>query len=205
MAYSVYRLGRDIESESLLADQQGFYDGNVNGGPEFILKPEEMIIEFTDRSLDSGILTRTRIFRYSFAPAARRVDPVALRPQDFAEEWLTRPWDEVQSRSAEQTKEQHNRLYADYIFGDFYSVTLCDKMHQHWLITVDIRDIGEKKLNEPLRTYLLLSELDKHQYRMENVGQSRPAGCSGRKVHSSIDFSLEKRPWLSTTELKELR
>lgn len=204
MAYSVYRLGRDIDSELLLADQQGFYDDR-NGGPEFILKPEEMAIEFTARSMDSGILTRTRILRYSFTPVIRRVDPVALRPQDFAEEWLTRPWDEMQSRSAEETKKQHNRLYGDYILGDYYSVAPCEPTHQHWLITLDITDIGEKKLNEPLRTYFLLSEVDKHQYRMENVGQSRPAGCSSGKVHNSVDFSLEKQPWLSTTELEALR
>ena len=64
----------------------------------FVLKPDELIIELKDHSIDIGIHNRTEILRYSFADGVHRVDPVALQPQDFAEEWLAQPWSEMESQ-----------------------------------------------------------------------------------------------------------
>ena len=79
-----------------------------NDGPEFVLKPDELIMEFLDASVDVTVHNRTQIHRYSFgAETVQRLDPVAFQPQDFAEEWLTRPWTEMQSRSEPETEEWH--------------------------------------------------------------------------------------------------
>ena len=54
MAYSVYRLGTQPgPSELLLKDQHGFFLDN--DGPYFLLKPEELTMEFLDRSADLDI------------------------------------------------------------------------------------------------------------------------------------------------------
>ena len=37
---------------------------------------------------------------------------MALQPQDFAEEWLTRPWSEMESRSDPATKALHEAVGA---------------------------------------------------------------------------------------------
>jgi hypothetical protein len=202
MAYSVYRLSsRGSVDESLLSNKHGVYVGN--DGPEFVLKPEELIVEFLDSSVDSAIHNRTEIHHYTFGAGVGRADPVAFQPQDFAEEWLTRPWSEMESRSAEQTKEWHDRLHGDYVSADYVGVVPCARERDQWMISLDVGRIDAKELPEPVRTYFLVRDLGSYRYRMESVGRSRPPGCptfTGDAGHAS-----EKHPWLSAAELRSLQ
>ena len=196
MAYSVYRLGlQSGPSELLLAGTHSFW---LENEPEFVLKPEELIMEFLDSSVDVEIHNRTRIHRYSFGQGVQRLDPVALQPQDFAEEWLTRPWSEMQSRSAGETQEWHERLHGDYVLADYSSVTTCAARRGRWLIALDVTPIGDRELKDRLRTYFLVHDLGSYHYNMEAVSEFKPEGCLDRG-HAS-----EKHPWLTTTELKAL-
>jgi hypothetical protein len=197
MAYSVYQLGfMPGIPEPLLSSKHGFW---LDKGPEFVLQPEELIVEFLDWSVDTDTHNRTQIHRYHFAQGVQRLDPVAFQPQDFAEEWLTRPWSEMQSRSALQTAEWHARLHNDFVMGKYFSVVLCLAKPGRWLIGLDITNIGEKDLPQPLRTYFLVRELGNYRYEMEDVSASKPPGCSG------TGFAGDKHPWLSPAELKALR
>ena len=70
------------------------------------LEPSELLLEFRDRSIDMGIHNRTHVLHYRIdESSSERIDPVALLPQDFVDEWLTRPWSEMQSRSVENKDE----------------------------------------------------------------------------------------------------
>jgi len=198
LAYSVYRMGfLPGVAERLLSEKQGVYLGNDE--LEFVLKPEELIVEFLDRSVDVGVHNRTQIHRYRFANGVQRLDPVAFQPQDFAEEWLGRPWSEMQSRSAPETADWHCKLHADYVLADYSAVVPCAQRPGRWLIALDITDIGEKKFEEPLETYFLVRDLGNYRYQMEAVSDEEPAGCPGEMPAS------EKHPWLSPAELKALR
>lgn len=198
MAYSVYRLGYlPGIPEPLLSGEHGFWLGN--DGPEFVLKPDEMTMEFLDSSVDVGVHNRTQIHRYNLESGVQRLDPVAFQPQDFAEEWLTRPWSEMQSRSAPETKEWHTKIHADFVLADYSDVVPCLYRTGRWLIALDISHIGEKELAKPLGAYFVVRELGNYHYQMEAVSDSRPEGCPGTGSAS------EKHPWLSASDLKALK
>jgi hypothetical protein len=189
MAYSVYRLSTSTAAADLvLSGQHGFWLSI--DGPEFVLRPEELMLEFLDRSVDNGVHNRTEIQRYSFADGVQRLDPVAFQPQDFAEEWLTRPWSEMQSRSAAGTKPWHERLYADGVGANYDRVVECSGRPNRWLIGLYIKD---------KRTFFLVHDLGNYRYEMEAVSATKPSGCPGSGPAS------DKHPWLSDAELKALQ
>ena len=198
MAYSVYTTRAESgATESLLSGQHSFWWGSH--GPEFA-KPDALIKEFLDRSVDSTIHNRTQIHRYSFeSKGAVRLDPVAFQSQDFAEEWLTRPWSEMQSRSAPETNEWHVRLHDDYVSADYSRVVPCSARPGRRPIALDITNIGKKELTTPLTTYFLVHELGDYHYEMEAVSDSTPRGCRGRR------YASDKHPWLSADKLKALK
>jgi hypothetical protein len=198
VAYSVYRLGYlPGTPEPLLSGEHDFY--LTDDGPGFVLKPNELIMEFLGSSVDVDILIRTQIHRYKFAIGSQRLDPVAFQPQDFVEEWLTRPWSEMQSRSEPETKDWHTKIHADFVLADYSNVVPCLYRPGRWLISLDITNIGEKKLDEPLQAHFLVRELGDYHYRMEAVSESELPGCPGEGSAS------EKHPWLSASDLKALR
>lgn len=198
MTYSVYRLTYlSGVFESLISGKHSVWVGNSE--PEFVLKPDELILEFQDSSIDGAVHNRTEIQRYNFAEGVQRLDPVAFQPQDFAEEWMTRPWSEMQSRSKPETEEWHSKLHADLLFADYSAVVPCRDRPDHWMIALAVRQVGEKELSTPLAAYFLVHDLGNYRYEMEVVSGSRPTGCEGAGDAS------DKHPWLSVDELKALR
>jgi hypothetical protein len=173
MGYSVYRLSTSTSAaDLLLSDHHAFWLGN--DGPEFVLRPEELMIEFLDSSVDGGIHNRTNIERFNFAAGVRWLDPVAFQPQDFVEEWLVRPWSEMESRSDASTKTWHDRLHADGVFGDYHRVVACTDLRGRWLISLDI--------DQNKRTHFLVHDLGSYRYQMESVSETKPKGCPGAQA-----------------------
>ena len=198
LAYSAFRIGPGFDTaERLLTEDHDFWLGN--DGPEYVVKPDELAVEFLDSSVDAGVHNRTRIHRYRFADGAHRIDPVAFQPQDFAEEWLTRPWSEMQSRSAAETREWHERLHADPIFAEYSGVAPCMARPGRWSIALEINHLGEKELEKPLAAWFLVQDLGDFHYRMEAVAGSAPEGCLAGGSPS------DKHPWLSSGELRSLK
>jgi len=198
--YSVFRMaiGSATPPVSLLSEEHGFWMGNSDDGLIFALKPNELIIELLDSSVDTDIHNRTQIHRYSFVDGVKRLEPVALQPQDFAEEWLTRPWSEVQSRSAPETQKWHAKLHADLVLGDYSNVVPCASKPDRWSIGFEIDVIGEKRLKEPIEVHLLVRDLGNFRFEMEAVSDSEFEGCPGEGSPS------DKHPWLSVEQLKAL-
>jgi hypothetical protein len=196
MAYSVYRIGPSPPApEPLLSGEHGFYMADYE---LFVLKPDELIIEFLDQSVDGGVHNRTNILRYKFADRVKRLEPLAFQAQDFAEEWLTRPWSEMRSMSAPATQKWHGKLHADYSIGEYSNVVLCAAKPDRWSIGLEIRYIGEKELKEPLDVFLLVRDLGNYRYEMEAVGDSAFEECPGEGSPSS------DHPWLSLEQLRAL-
>jgi hypothetical protein len=192
MTYSVYRLNPLRPPESLLSSGHGFWWGNY--WPEFVLKPDELVIEFQDNSIDVGVHNRTHLFRYSFTDGVKRLDPVAFQPQDFAEEWLTAPWSEMQSRSKPATQKWHEKKLG----GDYTNVVLCASRPDRWSIGLRQEyDMG-KKLEVPIEVHLLVRDLGNYRFEMEAVSNSEFEGCPGEGSPS------DKHLWLSAEQLKAL-
>jgi hypothetical protein len=199
MTYSVYRLPSVPKSaERLLSEEHAFWLGN--DGPEIVLTPDELIVEFLDDSVDVDVHNRTEIQRFRFENGIRRLDPVAFQPQDFVEEWLTRPWPEMESRSAPETKAWHDQLHADNVRGEYWDVVPCLLRPGRWLIGLSITNVGEKELDDPPDGAFVVHELGGFHYEMEFVGEDDPPGCPNAGADPS-----NKHPWLSPEELKVLK
>src|SRR5262249_40734200 len=104
LQYDLYRLKPgSSEAVSILEGDHSIFD---LWNREVRLAPDDLILEFRDASIDVDVHNRTHILHYRIGPeSVERVDPVALQPRDFVDEWITRPWAEMQSRSAESGRD----------------------------------------------------------------------------------------------------
>jgi hypothetical protein len=136
-----------------------------------------------DRSIDSGIHSRNHVLHFSAPPdaAVKRIDPVALQPQDFVDEWLTHPWSEMESRTAEdeKVKKWHEVLSGDLVFGDFTLVQKCQDLPEQWQIAVDLNWLAGRELPEPLTVFFLVQQLEQYRFKMTGISFERQEGCPG--------------------------
>ena len=73
------------------ADSMWFGDDDFG---EARLDHNDLLVQYTAESMDSGVHNRKHLLHYRIGSADRieRVDPVALRPMDFVDEWLSSNW-----------------------------------------------------------------------------------------------------------------
>jgi hypothetical protein len=195
LSYDLYRLGANSEAAvPIFSGEHGVWFG-AEHPYQVRLMPHELLMELRDRSIDAGIHNRTHILRYAIKPdGVERIDPVALQPQDFADEWLTRPWHEMESRSSaaghEKLQKWHDFLSGDYVSGEIDFVQSCAEKPHHWQIAVDVNYAKGDELPEPLTVYFLVEELGKLHFQMADVSFSRQDGCPGEAYPKSDSPSL---------------
>jgi len=64
-------------------------------GPRERLSDNDALFAFESSSVDGDVFTRTHVWHLAANDrSARRLEPIALNPRDFVDEWLTRPWNE---------------------------------------------------------------------------------------------------------------
>ncbi|MCX6624397.1 MAG: hypothetical protein NTY38_25720 [Acidobacteria bacterium] len=174
LSFAVYRMG---DGGRVLAGEHGVW---LDAGPWVKVKAGEVRIECLGASIDVDRLVRKHVLRYRIGErGVERIDPVALRPQDFSEEWLSRPWAEVASRSdpasLETLERWHRRLHADFVSGEFDFVQRCSAKTDEWQMGLDLNTTGKP----PWRGYLLVRELGDERFEMVDVSSRRQAGCPG--------------------------
>jgi hypothetical protein len=184
LSYDLYRLGANSEAAvPIFSGEHGIWFG-AEHPCQARLAPHELLMELRDRSIDAGIHNRTHVLRYEIKPDfVERVDPVALQPQDFVDEWLSRPWSEMESRSSaagrEKLQQWHDFLSGDFVSGDLSLVQSCAEKPDHWQISVDMHYASGKELPEPLTVYFLVRHLDTFRFEMTDASFSRQDGCPG--------------------------
>jgi len=198
MTYSVFRMASDATTPpvSLLSGVHSFWMGNEDDGLVFALKPEELILELLDSSVDGGIHNRTQIHRYNFVDGVKRLEPVALQPQDFAEEWLTQPWSEMRSMSLPETQKWHGKYHNQA--GEYSNVVPCAAEPDRWSIGFHVAQIDGRTLPEPFQVNFLVRDLGNYRFEMEAGSDTEFEGCPGEGSPS------DKHPWLSVEQLKAL-
>jgi hypothetical protein len=131
--------------------------------------PVDVLIEFTERSIDGGVHNRETIRHFLIdGDKVRRVAPVALSPRDFVDEWLTQLWDESSAWSASPALSQwHEKIHADFVGGDFGDTAHCETPD---LWQVDFAPSNEKKdfAREP-DVYFLVRCSPPYRFTMVNV------------------------------------
>jgi hypothetical protein len=140
--------------------------------------PVDVLIEFTEGSIDAGVHNREAIRHFLIdGDRVRRVDPVALSPRDSVDEWLTRAWDEVATWSASPALRQwHRKLHADIVAGDFIGTMHC-QTPDLWQVNVELHDVQKNFEAEP-EVYFLVRWRPPYHFTMVNISGQPWSRCN---------------------------
>jgi hypothetical protein len=189
ISYDLYRYSpQSTVAEPALSGMHDIWFGD--DGPFVRLTSDDLLMEMRDRSIDSEIHNRAHVLHFRTTDGnTARVEPVALQPQDFVDEWLTRPWSEMASLSDDEKSEYDNQtklekwhkfLGGNFGAGEFSLVQSCSEKPNQWQIGVDLHSIQGKNLPEPLGVYFLVQQLEEpYRYKMTDISFSRQEGCPG--------------------------
>ena len=119
--------------------------------------PVDVLIEYTKGSVDTTVHNREAIRHFLIdGDQVRRVDPIALSPRDFVDEWLTRGWNESAAWSASPILRQwHQRLHADWVGGDFGYPTRHCQTPDLWQVTFQPSNAQKNFEREPAVHFLV--------------------------------------------------
>jgi hypothetical protein len=165
------------ESEFAFRRTDTFIVGSIAQATIFQNSPVDVLIEFTQRSIDGGVHNREAIRHYLIdGNQVRRVDPVALSPRDFVDEWLTRPWNESTAWSAPNLQRWHRKLYADFIAGEFVSPTMSCQTPDLWQVAIEPQNAKKNFGPEP-EVFFLIRWRPPYHFTMVDIGDKPWPRC----------------------------
>jgi len=140
-----YRIWRvDSSGSKILVDQSGggylrgesYIVGSIVNSPMHFSGPVDAVIEFTQASIDPVVHNREAIRHFLIkGDRVSRVEPVALSPRDFVDEWLTSPWTESRRWSqSSDLRQWHQRLHSEGVGGEFVGTTLHCQTPDLWQV-----------------------------------------------------------------------
>lgn len=148
----------------------------VRGEYRAEMRPDRVRIELEGRTIDPAV-TRTHVLRFRVdAAQAVRIDPVALTPWEFADEWLTAPWGEMQTRSAPAVE---RRLHRPGLTGRLRYARACTRMRDHWQVAMELDKPDPSEDEDPVQTvYFLVRQYSGSRFEMAAAGGAPHAGCA---------------------------
>ena len=161
-----YRIWRvDSSGSKSLVDQSDeawlrgeiYIVGSIVNTPMHFSGPVDAVIEFTQRSVDGDVHNREAIRHFLIdGDRVRRVDPVALSPRDFVDEWMTRPWGESGAwSSSPEMLRWHQKLHTDFIGGSFLGPTRRCQTPDLWQVGYEPSDAKRNFEPEPAVYFLI--------------------------------------------------
>jgi hypothetical protein len=172
ISYYVYRLPSRLDSAAVPVFS-GNHSVNLRfSAPQYSLTHDDLWIDLRDRSFDFT-MTRLHIVRYKIGrDGGRRIDPVALLPQDFVEEWLTRPWTEMAARSVfgrrQKLEQWHQTFHSDSLSGAQMFVRQCGRLPGRYQVAIELN-------SSPV--YFVVQEFSEFAFAVEDVSRTRQPGC----------------------------
>jgi len=163
-------------------------DEPLNGS----VRHDDVLVEFTGQSLTSGNLIRTAVFHYRIeGNAARRIDPLALSPLDFVDEWLAAKWKEAASwsESANLTRMRagHDQLHRS---GEPIEPTMrCPTLYNVWQVGIDFSDSAEAGENLG-KVYFLVRWTPPYVFRMVRVSNAPSPACTQKDPQADESRTL---------------
>ena len=183
--YRLFRLGPDPMAPPLVdGSEWTFMPEDTDGA----VAANDALIEFNTRSIDTGILIRTAVRHYAVDQGkVTRVDPYALRPRDFVDEWLTQDWIKAAAYWSEPAhraalRDLHQKLYKSggTLFGnEFIFPTMhCPATPDLWQVGIDFSNPPLPIGSPPNGTYFLVRWQPPYRFRMVDVSTDPFPGCT---------------------------
>lgn len=158
----------------------------------------DALIEFRVGSLDDGVHSYETVRHYALdGPKPRRIDPIALGPRAFTEEWLKADWNDGNAWSdpaqVAALRMWHKKLHAGFLLGAFGDTTRCGTHSDLWQVAIDFakedRDINkEQKYVGPV--YFAVRWRPPYHFQMAAVGTKPLASCRDTDEEADIDRTL---------------
>ncbi|HEV7890425.1 MAG TPA: hypothetical protein VGP08_07290 [Pyrinomonadaceae bacterium] len=197
MRYRVLRVGEDAYSPRVvLKGDDSIYLGTDLEGFRLTADANTFTLRFdSSQSLDPGRLIRPHVLKFKVeGEHAERVAPVALAPEDFADEWAQMKWDEAARWSEpsrlSELKKWHETVNPDgkgFSGSEILFVRPCGRAASEWQIGVEVfHDSVEEKDAARLPAKLFFTVAREGEvFRMLAVGDAQPRGCAGAKPASA--------------------
>ena len=181
--FRVYRLGGDPSARPLISGEEY---ANVGSDPPIrgSATPDDVLIQYNGHSIDGGIIVRQHVEHYRIdGPEPKRIQPLALRPRDFVDEWLTHEWKEAAfwSESADRRGmlALHQKLHKDNVFGEFIYPTMhCPATPDLWQVGVDFSDPPTPIGEPPKGIYFTVRWRPPYEFSMVRVSDAPTAACN---------------------------
>jgi len=162
------------------------------------INSEEALIEFRVGSLDTGVHSYETVRHYALdGPKPRRIDPIALGPRAFAEEWLKADWNDGSAWSdparGAALRTWHEKLHVENLEGEFRDTKHCGAHSDLWQVGIDftneVRDSNAKqKYVGPV--YFAVRWRPPYRFQMTAVGPRPLASCSEVDEDADADRTL---------------
>ena len=140
--------------------------------------PIDALIEFSQRSVDTAIHNREAIRHFLIdGDQIRRIDPIALSPRDFVDEWLTSGWNESATWSASPCLSKwHRKLHADWVGGEFSRATMHCQTPDLWQIAFAPSNAQKNYATEP-EAYFLVRWRPPYHFTLVDVSEKPWPRC----------------------------
>jgi hypothetical protein len=172
----------------------------LNNDPpiEGSINSEQALIEFRVGSLDNGVHSYEAVRHYALdGLGPHRIDPIALGPRAFTEEWLKADWNDGRDWSdpagVAALRTWHGKLHAEILLGEFRDTTHCGAHPDLWQVGIDFtkedHDINEKqKYVGPV--YFAVRWRPPYHFQMVAIGTRPSASCHEVDEDADADRTL---------------
>jgi hypothetical protein len=187
--YRLWQTQSDNSEPKLLLDNAQFaYLGQHDPPIIGSVGSNDALIEFRIPSLDPGVHSYETVRHYRVdGDKLVRIDPLALSPRDFTEDWLRASWDESAnwtSPNAPPTlKVLHEKVHADYIGGEYIDDTHhCQKDPAIWEVGVDFHEKGS--------AYFLVRWQPPYYFEMVDISEKPRPDCDQPDTEADAEHTL---------------
>jgi hypothetical protein len=160
------------------------YLGTHNPPIQGSVTPDDVLVEYTVGSIDAGVHSREAIGHYRIDHnQVRRVDPFALSPRDYVDEWLNTDWREAaywsESANRVSTGAWHKKLHHDFVAGEFqYPSTHCPATPDQWQVAIDFSRPSTPPQSEEGATYFLVRWRPPYRFTMVKISDHPFPACT---------------------------
>jgi hypothetical protein len=189
LRYKVLRVGATPEEPEIIV--KAGHGILIDKEPIFRLTTTSDGFKFTfwhEQSLDGGIQERHHVLNYSLrGNNVRRIAPLALRPEDFLDEWIHLPWDEAaqwaEPAKLTEIKAWHKRLQSgnELCCSELNSVRAYPSLPNRWQVAMSTDNEQADKL--PPQLFFKISRKG-DAFFIEDISISEDKTCTGRDTLS---------------------
>ena len=184
--YRVWQVRLDRREEKLLLDGADW--ANVGDNIDGLVRPREVLIEYSTLSADDSI-TRREVLHYFLRDAhLEREGPVALRPRDFVEEWMRTEWPASSRWIAEGSSPSGLKTWHDTERGgEFDGQALhCKTQPDHWQVALT----PYKGQTPEKPVYYLVRWWPPYRFAMSGVSRKPWPGCTEEDPEADKERTL---------------